>query len=441
MTGSSGWPTPSRASSCSQRARRGRLVRPDQRGEPARVACRSTTSRSTSCTPSWPTTWWSTTAPRHSAKRSSTSCIGKGISREGSLLDVGVDLGFVKKSGAWYTYDGEQLGQGRENAKAFLVENPEIMVEVSERIRQKVKGVDPAAARRRRRQPTGWRPSRPCPRRPTGGRLHSTERAAGVAPGTGEVRRRHRTRVRPDRVGILQRIYKDKPGAAAAPAARPSPRNPPFPCRRGRACWTPPLACWEPCRNSHRCRRTVLHTGRRQDGGHVVEVLKVSSKSNPNSVAGALAGVLRQAGAVEVQVVGAGALNQAIKAIAIARGFVAPVEPRPGVHPDLRRHPDRRPGPHGHPPGGRGPDPPQARGRRRGRRPGPDHRARRQRSDGHRLDRGDHRQAVAPVTPVTRPAGTAVTTGTANGLASEAEVSATAGADHQIPAGSEPALT
>ncbi|MDQ4071051.1 MAG: recombinase RecA, partial [Actinomycetota bacterium] len=42
---------------------------------------------------------------------------GKGISREGSLLDVGVDLGLVKKSGAWYTYDGEQLGQGRENAK------------------------------------------------------------------------------------------------------------------------------------------------------------------------------------------------------------------------------------------------------------------------------------------------------------------------------------
>jgi recombination protein RecA len=63
---------------------------------------------------------------------------GKGISREGSLLDVGVDLGFVKKSGAWYTYDGEQLGQGRENAKNFLSENPEIMVEISERIRQKV---------------------------------------------------------------------------------------------------------------------------------------------------------------------------------------------------------------------------------------------------------------------------------------------------------------
>lgn len=59
---------------------------------------------------------------------------GRGISREGSLLDVGVDLGLVKKSGAWFTYDGEQLGQGRENAKSFLAENPEIMVEISERI-------------------------------------------------------------------------------------------------------------------------------------------------------------------------------------------------------------------------------------------------------------------------------------------------------------------
>ena len=66
---------------------------------------------------------------------------GKGISREGSLLDIGVDLGLIKKSGAWYTYEGEQLGQGRENAKQFLTENPEIMVEVSERVRVQV-GVD-----------------------------------------------------------------------------------------------------------------------------------------------------------------------------------------------------------------------------------------------------------------------------------------------------------
>ena len=55
-----------------------------------------------------------------------------------------------------------------------------------------------------------------------------------------------------------------------------------------------------------------------------MEVLKVSSRSNPNAVAGAMAGVIRQSGAVEVQVVGAGALNQAVKAVAIARGFVAP---------------------------------------------------------------------------------------------------------------------
>jgi len=60
---------------------------------------------------------------------------GKGISREGSLLDVGVDLNLVKKSGAWYTYDGEQLGQGRENAKQFLIDHPEIMMEISDKVR------------------------------------------------------------------------------------------------------------------------------------------------------------------------------------------------------------------------------------------------------------------------------------------------------------------
>jgi recombination protein RecA len=63
---------------------------------------------------------------------------GKGISREGSLIDVAVDLGIVKKAGAWYTYEGEQLGQGRENAKAFLVENLEVMIEISEKVRQEV---------------------------------------------------------------------------------------------------------------------------------------------------------------------------------------------------------------------------------------------------------------------------------------------------------------
>ena len=63
---------------------------------------------------------------------------GKGISREGSLLDVGVDLGIVKKAGAWFTYEGEQLGQGRENVKNFLAENVDLMVEISEKIKTEV---------------------------------------------------------------------------------------------------------------------------------------------------------------------------------------------------------------------------------------------------------------------------------------------------------------
>ncbi|HEV8420505.1 MAG TPA: recombinase RecA, partial [Actinomycetota bacterium] len=62
---------------------------------------------------------------------------GKGISREGTVLDLGVDLGILKKSGAWYTYEGEQLGQGREKAKEFLSESPELMVDITEKILQK----------------------------------------------------------------------------------------------------------------------------------------------------------------------------------------------------------------------------------------------------------------------------------------------------------------
>jgi recombination protein RecA len=59
---------------------------------------------------------------------------GKGISREGALLDMSVDLGVVTKSGAWFTYEGEQLGQGRENSKNFLTENPEVMMEISDKV-------------------------------------------------------------------------------------------------------------------------------------------------------------------------------------------------------------------------------------------------------------------------------------------------------------------
>ena len=51
---------------------------------------------------------------------------GVGISREGGLLDLGVDLGIVKKSGAWFTYEGDQLGQGKENSRQFLIDNPDL---------------------------------------------------------------------------------------------------------------------------------------------------------------------------------------------------------------------------------------------------------------------------------------------------------------------------
>jgi recombination protein RecA len=60
---------------------------------------------------------------------------GKGISREGSLIDVGVDQGFIKKSGAWFTYDGTQIGQGRENARQFLLENPDVALDIEKRVR------------------------------------------------------------------------------------------------------------------------------------------------------------------------------------------------------------------------------------------------------------------------------------------------------------------
>ncbi len=63
---------------------------------------------------------------------------GVGISREGSLIDFGVEHGLVKKSGAWYTYDGEQLGQGKENARNFLLKNTDIAAEIETKILQKL---------------------------------------------------------------------------------------------------------------------------------------------------------------------------------------------------------------------------------------------------------------------------------------------------------------
>ena len=68
---------------------------------------------------------------------------GKGISREGGLIDVGVEAGLVRKAGAWYTYEGDQLGQGKENARTFLKDNPDLANELEKRIMEKL-GIGPA---------------------------------------------------------------------------------------------------------------------------------------------------------------------------------------------------------------------------------------------------------------------------------------------------------
>src|SRR4249919_852250 len=67
---------------------------------------------------------------------------GKGISREGGLIDVGVEAGLVRKAGAWYTYEGDQLGQGKENSRSFLKDNPDLANELEKRILEKL-GVGP----------------------------------------------------------------------------------------------------------------------------------------------------------------------------------------------------------------------------------------------------------------------------------------------------------
>ena len=63
---------------------------------------------------------------------------GKGISKEGSLIDMGVEQGFVRKSGSWFTYEGEQLGQGKENARTFLLENADMANEIEKKIKEKL---------------------------------------------------------------------------------------------------------------------------------------------------------------------------------------------------------------------------------------------------------------------------------------------------------------
>jgi recombination protein RecA len=73
---------------------------------------------------------------------------GEGISKEGSLIDVGVEEGIIRKAGAWYTYDGEQLGQGKENARTFLREHADVALEIEKKVKEKL-GVEPLAAEER----------------------------------------------------------------------------------------------------------------------------------------------------------------------------------------------------------------------------------------------------------------------------------------------------
>jgi recombination protein RecA len=72
---------------------------------------------------------------------------GEGISREGEVLEIGVNLGVLEKSGAWYVYNGDRLGQGKDNARDFLKENPALAQEIEGKIREKagVKKAAPAA--------------------------------------------------------------------------------------------------------------------------------------------------------------------------------------------------------------------------------------------------------------------------------------------------------
>ena len=97
-----------------------------------------------------------------------------GISREGSLIDVGVEQGIIRKSGAWYTYEGDQLGQGKENARKFLEENPDVAAEIEKQIKEKL-GIGPVLDA----DPSETRPSRCRPRSTSDRVLAARRRGAG----------------------------------------------------------------------------------------------------------------------------------------------------------------------------------------------------------------------------------------------------------------------
>ncbi|WP_283134767.1 recombinase RecA [Rhizohabitans arisaemae] len=87
---------------------------------------------------------------------------GQGISREGGLIDMGVEQGFVRKSGAWYTYEGDQLGQGKENARTFLRNHPDMTDEIEKKIKEKL-GIGPRVDTPADKAPAVKPPAAPAP--------------------------------------------------------------------------------------------------------------------------------------------------------------------------------------------------------------------------------------------------------------------------------------
>ena len=135
---------------------------------------------------------------------------GKGISREGSLIDVGVEQSIIRKSGAWYTYDGDQLGQGKEKAREFLKENPDVAAEIEKKILEKL-GVGPG-------QPA-TPPAAPSCRRSTSDRSRSSHyfhaRLAAFGAGPREDLRLGRFDPRPGPPAHAGPLFGVRPAGAA----------------------------------------------------------------------------------------------------------------------------------------------------------------------------------------------------------------------------------
>ena len=139
---------------------------------------------------------------------------GIGISREGSLIDYGVEHEIVRKSGAWYTYDGDQLGQGKENARTFLIENPDD--------RGRDREEDPRQARSRRRGQGGRRGRRHGRRRRRPSRISLRTKAVDVVRRAGAGRSKSRCRSRSSVGRVIVDRSDDVAGAGDLPARCPA---------------------------------------------------------------------------------------------------------------------------------------------------------------------------------------------------------------------------